>query len=272
MKGDPALPVLNDVLTGIEDPRIPYYFYNQLAGDAPQNPTTTAKWDNFLSIWFASLNIDPNEGFDQAQSQTLVGLYPAGGAFDDGSGTTAGVGANQNPGHEGAGYTRLYPYFAHLYTLAELSLTKGAPGDNRQLFQDALIASFAEVNEIAAQAGVPLIDMTDEVPNPEEQGAGDAYIDAVMALYDAANDQGKIELILTEKWIASFGFSVDSYTDYRRTGYPVMFDPNADNNPFTILNRAYPLSLSYYTDDLQINPNAPAQRNPSTDKVFWDVD
>lgn len=256
MKGDPSLPVLNPLLTGIEDPRIPYYFYNQLAGDDAQNETTSAKFDDFLSIWFASLNIDPNEGFDQGQSQTLVGLYPAGGAFDDGSGVTGGVAAGQNPGLGGVGYTRLYPYLAHLYTRAELSLTMGAAGDPRDLFEQAMHASFDEVNDLA------------ETPVPGE----DDYIAAVLDLYDAASDAGKLELIMTEKWIASFGFSVDSYTDYRRTGYPKMFDPNTDNNPFTILNRAYPVSIPYFTDDLQINPNADRQRDPGVDKVFWDVD
>lgn len=256
MKGDPDLPVLNPLLVGIEDPRIPYYFYNQLAGDDPQNPTTSAYWGDFLSIWFASLNIDPNEGFDQGQSQTVVGLYPAGGAFDNGSGVTAGVGANQNPGLGGAGYTRLYPYFAHLYTRAELSLMQGAPGDPRALFEQAMQASFAEVAQLAGEA----------VPG------ADAYIAAVLALYDAGTTQKKLELILTEKWIASFGFSLDIYTDYRRTGYPVMFDPNTDGNPFTILSRAYPVSIPYFVDDLQINPNAAPQRNPGTDKIFWDID
>lgn len=248
----------NDVLPDISDPRIPYYFYNQLAGDAPQNPPTSAYFGDFLSIWFASLNIDPNEGFDQSTSQTLVGLYPAGGAFDDGNGVTGGVGANQNAGLGGAGYQRLYPYFAHLYTRAELSLTKGAAGDARDLFEQAMYASFDEVNDLA--------------PNDIEDETITEYVDAVLDLYDAANDQGKLELILTEKWIASFGFSVDSYTDYRRTGYPIMFNPNTDNNPFTILNRAYPVSIPYYVSDLEINPNAPAQRNPATQRVFWDVD
>ncbi|HMG90012.1 MAG TPA: SusD/RagB family nutrient-binding outer membrane lipoprotein [Chryseolinea sp.] len=256
MKGDPSLPEFNPILSGIEDPRVPYYFYNQLAGDDPQNLTTSAYWGDFLSIWFASLNIDPNEGFDQTQSQTVVGLYPCGGAFDDGSGTTAGVGAGQNPGLGGEGYARLYPYLAHLYTRAELSLMSGAPGDHRALFEQAMRASFDEVNNMGA----------DPVPNE------DAYITAVMALYDAGSTQKKLELILTEKWIASFGFSLDSYTDYRRTGYPVMFDPNTDGNPFTILGRSYPVSIPYFVDDLQINPNAAPQRNPGTDKIFWDVD
>jgi len=255
MKGDPSLPVFNPILSGIEDPRVPYYFYNQLAGDDPQNPTTSAYWGDFLSIWFASLNIDPNEGFDQGQSQTVVGLYPCGGAFDDGSGVTAGVGAGQNPGLGGAGYSRLFPYLAYLYTRAELSLTKGAPGNDRDLFEDAMHASFDEVNELAA------------VPVPNE----DAYIDDVLSLYDAASAQGKLELILTEKWIASFGFSLDCYSDYRRTGFPIMFDPNTDGNPFTILGRSYPVSIPYFVDDLQINPNAASQRDPGVDKIFWDV-
>jgi hypothetical protein len=257
MLGDfPNGTVLNDVLLGIEDPRIPYYFFNQLAGDDPQNPTTSAYWGDFLSIWFASYNIDPNEGFDQADSQTLPGLYPAGGAFDDGEG---GAG-DQDSGLKGAGFTRLYPYFSHLYTRAELSLTAGAPGDPRELFEDAMAASFAEVDEIASIAGVPEIG-TD----------ADAYIADVLALYDAASAAGKLELIMTEKWIANFGASVDAWTDFRRTGYPLMFDPATDNNPVTILNRNYPVSLPYFIDDLQINPNAPAQRNPGADKVFWDV-
>ena len=51
-----------------------------------------------------------------------------------------------------------------------------------------------------------------------------------------------------------------------------MFDPNTDGNPFTILGRSYPVSIPYFVDDLQINPNAAPQRNPGTDKIFWDVD
>jgi len=259
MKGDNSLPVFNPLLEGIEDPRIPHYFYNQLAGDDPQNPTTTAYWGDFLSIWFASYNIDPNEGFDQAQSQTVVGEYPAGGAYDDGSGTTAGVATGQNPGLGGAGYQRLYPLFAHLFTRAELSLTKGAAGDARDLFEDAMYAAFDEVNQLSA------------AENDIDDDDTDDYVNAVLALYDAGNDAKKLELVITEKWIASFGFGNDAYTDYRRTGYPILFDPNTDNNPFTILNRAFPLSLPYYTSDLAINPNADPQRNPATDRVFWDI-
>jgi hypothetical protein len=254
MNGDPRF---NPILSGIIDPRIPYYFYNQLnSTETAQNPVTTAKFGNFLSIWFASFNIDPNEGFDQGNSQTVVGLYPCGGAFDDARGVNAGVSAGRNPGLGGAGYQRLYPYFADLYTRVELALTMAAPGDPRTLFKSAMEASFDEVNELA--------------PNDISTTSRDNYVNAVLALYDVASATGKLELVLTEKWIASFGFSVDSYTDYRRTGFPLMFDPATDNNPVTILNRAYPVSIPYEISDLQINPNAPPQRNPGSDKIFWD--
>jgi Starch-binding associating with outer membrane len=247
----------NPLLSGVSDPRVPYYFYNQMnSTENPQNPFTTARFGNFLSIWFASLNIDPNEGFDQDNSQTLVGLYPCGGAYDDGLGVNAGIAAGRNRGLGGAGYQRLYPYFSHLYTRAELALTKAAPGNVRDLFEDAMIASFNEVNELA--------------PNDITDTDRDIYINQVLALFDAASATGQLELILTQKWIASFGFSVDSYTDYRRTGFPIMFDPATDNNPVTILSRAYPVSLLYDIADLQLNPNAPPQRNPASDKVFWD--
>lgn len=253
MKGDGSL---NPILEGVSDPRIPYYFYNQLApGEEAQNPTAFRDGD-FVSIWFGSFNIDPNEGFGQNRSQTTVGLYPVGGKFDDGEGGPVGP----TVGLEGAGFQRLLPYFVSLYIRAELALTAGAPGDPRALFESAMEASFAEVNEMASKAGVAAISADDI----------DEYVDEVLDRYDNANNNGKLEHILTQKWIASFGYGMDSYADYRRTGFPRAFDPSSDGNPNTALIRSYPRSFPYWTNELSINPNAPRQRNPAVDRVFWD--
>src|SRR6185369_2916395 len=98
---------------------------NQLAtGENAQNKTAY-KNGNFLSIWFASFNIDPNEGFDQGNSMTLVGLYPCGGPYDNGSGVNRSV----TSGMAGAGYQRLYPWHSQLFTRAELALTMST-GEN----------------------------------------------------------------------------------------------------------------------------------------------
>jgi hypothetical protein len=247
---------LNPVLNGIEDPRIPYYFYNQLEeNEEAQNPTAYRD-GGFVSIWFGSLNVDPNEGWDQNTSQTVIGLYPAGGPYDAGQGDPAGP----NSGLQGASVQRLYTYFTSLYVRAELALTRGTGEDARKLFEDAMVESFAEVNRSAAQAGAPLID-PDDIK---------AYVAAVLERYTTADANGKLELLLTEKWIANFGFALESYSDIRRTGFPRPFDPRTDNNPVTVLNRDYIVSFPYPVTDLQLNPNAPGPRNIATDRVFWD--
>jgi hypothetical protein len=128
-----------------------------------------------------------------------------------------------------------------------------------------------------------------DVPELAGSAAVTTYITNVMAEYDA-NPAQQLEIIMTQKWISSFGSHVDQYTDYRRTGFPVLFDPNdptmapdhevqppingdpsrpvAPKVPVT-LGRPYPLSLPWYSLELETNPNAPSQKNPSTFPVFW---
>ena len=167
-------PVEGNPYLGTVDPRVPYYFYNQLApGQEAENPVAYRDGD-FVSIYMFSFNIDPNEGFDQASSQTIAGLYPVGGRYDDGNG---GI-ANFN----GAGDTpqRMLTYFSRLYTQAELALVGITSQDDAQLLTDAIQASFNKVNEVASMAGAPAIDQSDI----------DNYISMVMALYNSANDDG----------------------------------------------------------------------------------
>lgn len=250
---------LNDVLSGISDPRVPYYWFNQLTDPADaQNPTEFTDDNGFVSIWFASQGV--NQGWQQDRSQAVLGLYPIGGRYDDGEGGEVDLdGEVSGPGDVAQ---KLLPYFSSLYIQAELALTEpGVTGDARSLFEDAMWASFDKVNAIADEAGAPL--MTDAT-------IGD-YVDAVLAKFDAADNTGKLELIMTEKWIASFGFAMDAYTDYRRTGFPILFDPNSDPLPYTVTSRGYPVSLAYNAQSLNLNQNAPdEQKTVTTDRVFWD--
>jgi hypothetical protein len=254
MKGDTACQ--NNLMVGINDPRIPYFFYNQLGpNEAPENPTSYLD-GRFLSIWFASYDKDPNEGFDQGKSQTLIGLWPVGGAFDNG----VGVNADLNSGLKGAGPQRILTAADINFIRAELALTKNTGEQAKTLFEAGMRSSFAKINVVAGQAGAPKI--TDD--------AITTYVNKVLALYDAGDANKKLELILTQKWIHDFGNGTEAYNDIRRTGYPQICDPARDPNPFSIQSRPYPVSLLYNSDDLSTNPNA-TQRNQYTDKVFWDV-
>ncbi|MDQ4139190.1 MAG: SusD/RagB family nutrient-binding outer membrane lipoprotein, partial [Bacteroidota bacterium] len=91
-----------------------------------------------------------------------------------------------------------------------------------------------------------------------------------LSRFDTASD--KLEPILTEKYIASFGYGIDIYNDYRRTGYPKINDPQTDNDPQTIRSGPFPIRLPYYNSELATNPNAPkVQPNIATEKIFWDI-
>ncbi|RDB03918.1 SusD/RagB family nutrient-binding outer membrane lipoprotein [Runella aurantiaca] len=248
---------LNPILTGIQDPRIPYYYFNQLSAARP-NAQNAVEYrnGNFVSIYFSSQG--PNQGFDQSSSIAIIGLYYCGGRFDDGNGVSAaGV---SGASARGDGPQRILPYHSHLFTRAELAQTGVSTGNAKQLFSDAINAAFAEVNASAARGGAPAI----------TAAAIKEYVDAVLVKYDAASDSGKLELIMTEKWISNFGFALESYNDIRRTGFPKIYDPNTDGIAFTNVNRGYPQSYPYPTPgELQLNPNAPAQRVVANDKVFW---
>jgi hypothetical protein len=262
----------------VEDPRIPYYFYNQIAevsaDDSPENPCSYCfgyidpgsgdfvtvlpqlEGTGMVSIYNFSLNIDPNEGFDQGASQTVSGLYPLGGDYDDGDGGAVSfdTGNPQVP-------QRLLTHYAVKFIEAELYLTGTATGDHRTAFEDGMRTAFDKVNEIAESVDTPLISEDDV----------DEYVDAVLADYDADNDDGKLEHIMTQKWIASFGFGVDMFTDYRRTGYPVLHDGNTDNLPITIRAREFPYSFPWPTANLTTNGNAPSQKlvTSAEAKPFW---
>ncbi|MCB0567880.1 MAG: SusD/RagB family nutrient-binding outer membrane lipoprotein, partial [Phaeodactylibacter sp.] len=155
---------------------------------------------------------------------------------------------------------RLLTYYARKYLEAELAITGVTDGDARALLEEAIRASFDKVDEIAAAASAPAL-VEEDV---------EAYIAAVLERYDAADAEGKLEHIMTQKWIATYGFGVDAYTDYRRTGYPKLHDPNTDNLNVTASARLYPLAFPYPQSELNRNPNAPGQRNITTDGVFWD--
>ena len=256
-----------NIFQGISDPRIPYYFFNQLStadDNLAQNPCAycpSKSGTAFLSIYAFSFNIDPNEGFDQGRSQTVPGLYPMGGRFDDGNGGVAANASALTAGQvSGPGNVpqRLLTSFQTKYAMAELALAGNIPGDPRTYLQDAITDSFDKVNEVAPLGSAPAISSTD-INN---------YTNAVLAVYDGGGSE--LQVIITQKWIASFGYGIDSYNDFRRTGFPELHDGNTDNLVVTTRTRSFPVSFPHELQDLITNPNAPTQRVIAQDRVFWD--
>ena len=253
---------------GIPDPRLPYYMFNQLPpgsgdGDA-ENPCSycpSRSGTSFLSIWAFSFNIDPNEGFDQALSQTVLGLYYYGGAYDDGSGT-GGIGIGQSLGYPQAPQ-RFITEADRYFMEAELALLGISTGDARVALEAGTRSAFAKVNEYASGAGAPSI----------ADSTIDQYVTAMLADYDAGTTDRQWEHIATQKWLAGFGTGVDLFTDFRRRGgnFPILHDGNTDNLATTVRTRSFPNAYPWPTGSLDLNSSAPRQKDIISQeaKPFW---
>lgn len=269
------------ILTNNPDPRMRYYIYNQVNATQPTREGNQTEYRDgpFVSIYFGS--VGPDRDRTQQNTISVMGIYPVGGKYDDGSATAVTAASGT-----GAAPYRMITYADRLYLEAELMKEGVIAGDARAKLQQAMEASFRQVDYVVTEYVKP----AQTVPALHGSAAVTTYIDNVLAEYDAKPAQ-QLEMIMTQKWISSFGSAVDQYTDYRRTGFPVLFNPRdpsmapggrvqppingdpvlpgAQKSVPVQLTRDFPLSLPWFQGELETNPNAPPQKSPSTFKVFW---
>lgn len=115
----------------------------------------------------------------------------------------------------------LMTYAELLFIKAEAALDGNIPGSAATFFEEAIKASFAQ-NGLTMPAN---------------------YMVKVGAVTK--------EAILTQKWIALFGQGVEAWTEYRRTGYPVM--PAKHPNSVFSNDGILPTRLEYPTSEYSLN-------------------
>jgi hypothetical protein len=265
-----------NILSGNPDPRIPYYIYNQKSATGLPENCTEYRDGGFITILFGS-NGPCRDGSNSA-TYSLLGLYPAGGRYEDNAARTITQIGAINAG-TGALPHQMITYADRLYLEAELINAGVITGDARAVFSKAMDESFLQMDYIITNfikpgsAGAP-----QTVPAIAPLSA--AYKTAVLAAYDAGNTAKKLEYIMTEKWINRIENPVDSWTDYRRTKYPVLFAPAPEGTVTSVTgpdgkvtpvscDRKYPWSLPFNTNEIALNSNAPPQKVPESYKVFW---
>jgi len=270
MNGD-TYNTTDNPFANIEDPRIPYYFVNQLkTGQASESPHEYRN-GNFMSIFFASNG--PNSAGSNDKSLTKLGIYLNGGKYDDGQGGAVSVLDTY-----GEAPHKLITYASLKFMLAELTLAGEVSGDAKSLLKEGIEASIAHVNSVATkQSEVPTISDTDR----------NDFVNQILSRYDAADANGKMRIVMTQKWIANIFNPVESYNDHRRTGFPIFFDPAKTQDPGNGVNpveaerspkrvpltniASFPRSLYYPTSsETELNPNMAQKTNLSTPFVFWD--
>lgn len=275
------------IYAGVPDPRIPYYMYNQKTATGTPENRTEYRDGGYISIVFGSAG--PYRDGSNSNTYTLMGIYPVGGRYDDGAGLSISGTGPSGPANAGTGAApqRMLTYADRLYLEAELINVGLAPGNARTVFSSAVDASLAQVDYVISTY---IKTLNQSIPTLVGSTGANTYKTDVMNAYDAGNTARQLEYIMTQKWLSRFGNSVDNYTDYRRTGYPIMFDPNNPahapggfvqppiNGNFQVIPQdkipvanpiAYPQSLPWSQSEIELNGNAPAQKAPATYKVFW---
>lgn len=239
------------LLEDIKDPRVPYYFYKQEAKSESRVDFTLGR---FYTTRFGSHGEHIATNF---KNFTALGVYPCGGKYDD---DTMLPGDDTQANQKGSGIApmRLLSFHDILFIRAELAQANITTEVSKDLFKEAVEAAFAKVNTIAKNVdGAPAL----------EVASRDAFITSLLAKYDAS----PLESIITQKWIASFANPVDSYSDYRRTGFPKLFDPNTDTDDETYTSYKFPVVFPYPNSTANANNNMPKDQNITSSRIFWDV-
>ncbi|KAB1155209.1 SusD/RagB family nutrient-binding outer membrane lipoprotein [Tenacibaculum aiptasiae] len=256
------------------DPRIYYYFYRQ-SGTYPGNDeqglfdrpcqrfpkplhyTASDPYCNSIGDGYWGRDHGNNEGVPSDEGRiTIWGLYPYGTKFDNNSFTTLSETGN-NAGAAGQGY---FPIFMSSWTSfikTEAALTLSTDGDPVSLFRDALNKSFNTVK-----------DFNLDQPNGSNVMTGikiNDYINVIITNYNNSNATEKLDLVMKQFYLATWGNGLEAYNNYRRTGYPSDIQPNLESAPGDFI-RSFKYPASAVTNNSNIN-----QKPNQSVKVFWDT-
>ncbi|MBS1609779.1 MAG: SusD/RagB family nutrient-binding outer membrane lipoprotein [Bacteroidetes bacterium] len=267
------------------DPRLRYYFYRASLNYNWANSSTCPCFARSIfatsapPAWYPSVpdetpycvigkgylgrdHGDASGGPPDGSFRSTYGIYPAGGEFD----SDGGDAINSSLGLKGAGIDPIWlsSYTAFLKAEAATTLGITAAGTPRALLQAGVTASIDKVLGFPLKGGYTV--PSDKIPSTTQINN---YINLVLSKYDAATtDADKLNVIMTEYYLAAWGNGVEPYNNYRRTGMPNNMQPPAAVPEPGLFMR----SFFYPSVFVNRNVNAPAQKNPgnAADKVFWD--
>ena len=280
----------NDINTNNPgDPRVDFYFYKQdnpgkynldaftLPGRTRPDHYNDIKYASFynstvrspytVSNWYGQQNSIPDNGFwgrdhgnnsgipQDGDKRTVAGVYPIGGAYGDpGSVQTQGT-----KGAKGAGIMPiLLSSWVH-FMKSEAMIKNILPGDAKAEMLLAITQSIDKTTTVIPVT--PALSVADvaEIATKKQK-----YLDFISSTFDGLNSDKKLELIIKEYYIATWGNGIEPYNNYRRTGYPSNFQPTLESSTSAFYNCAF-----YSGNCVNNNPNAP--ENVRIRKVFWAV-
>ena len=262
---------LMELMLDNNDPRIRYYFYRQTdatpGADAPADEETLAcslvvPPQHYIDGGFTYCSV-PNgywgrsHGNDEGTPpdnffRVAVGVYPAGGRFDDDSFGNVGLGL-------GGGGAGIEPILLSSYVDFWRGIMASSDADKANFLRSGLEKSIAKVQGFGSLDGA-----ADGSFAPDAADVT-AYIDGVVAAFNAASGDDKENIFAEQYFTSLFGGATESYNYYRLTGFPTTVLPNWEPDP-----GPFPRSYLFPQNEVINNPNL-TQKTELTQQVFWDT-
>ena len=158
-------------------------------------------------------------------------------------------------------------------------------GSAQELYEQGVMTSFDQYGLSGATGylanntdqPIPYVDPQNNVNNVD---MGSPYLSTITIEWDEGDDfERKLERIITQKWIAMFPDGQEAWSEYRRTGYPILFPVVVNNSGGEIDTEAQIKRIKYISGEYSQNPNGVATGvnclgGPDTGgtPLWWDVD
>ncbi|MCO5725224.1 SusD/RagB family nutrient-binding outer membrane lipoprotein [Robiginitalea marina] len=253
------------------DPRIRYYFYRQVsstpgADGAPNEEALACSLavppQHFIDGGFTYCAV-PNGYWGRTHGnnegtppdnflRTAVGVYPAGGRFDDNGFDGVGLGL-------GGGGAGIEPFIMSSYVDFWRGYMATSDADKANFMRAGLQKSIATVQSFGALDGGADFSFAPTAADVT------AYIDGIVNAFNAGSAEDKENIFAEQYFSTLYGGASEAWTYYRKTGFPNTLFPNWELNP-----GPFPLSFLYPQNEVVTNPNL-SQKNDQAQPVFWNT-
>ncbi len=157
--------------------------------------------------------------------------------------------------YNGGAPVNIFTFAEYNFIRAELALRYGAPGSAQTFYQAGITASFSDAGLTAAQSA--------------------SYLATPVGTL-TGTPANQLQQLIEEKYVANFLVTGEPFSDWRRTGYPLLSTVPAALNPGN--GGVIPRVLPYPQQEVDANPNLKALQAARADnlsatavRVFWDV-
>jgi len=155
-------------------------------------------------------------------------------------------------------------------------------GTAQELYELGVTTSFEQhglsgVSGYLADATSQPVPYSDPQNNANNVDAGSPYLSKITIAWE--EDDNELERIITQKWIAMYPDGQEAWSEYRRTGFPVLFPVVINNSGGEIDTEDQIKRLKYIDAEYAQNPNGVQTGvnclgGPDTGgtALWWDVD